>query len=276
MDSRARWLLMVAVATAVRFVGASQANCVAKTPAVWGTVRFAIIAPLTATSPNEESLHAILPSIHLASEAIFQPGGSLPNWKMQLNSRDDKCSSTDGGLASFDLHTDSDVFFGPVCDYVIAPVARYAGAWNMPLLTVGAQAENFHNQKEYPTLTRMMGSYKLVGEALRHILHVFGWNVAGLLYFNTGHNSELGNSQCYFVLSAVWTALGQVPNYYSFNDTANSETYKELLNTLSNSSRIIVLCADPSMVREILLAAEELNMIDSGEYVFFNIELFSR
>lgn len=39
---------------------------------------------------------------------------------------------------------------------------------------------------------------------------------------------------------------------------------------------VMVVCANPLTVREILLAAEELNMIDSGEYVFFNIELFSR
>lgn len=39
---------------------------------------------------------------------------------------------------------------------------------------------------------------------------------------------------------------------------------------------VVVVCANPKTVREILLAAEELNMVDSGEYVFFNIELFSR
>lgn len=42
------------------------------------------------------------------------------------------------------------------------------------------------------------------------------------------------------------------------------------------SIAVVVVCANPSTVREILLAAEELNMVDSGEYVFFNIELFSR
>lgn len=38
----------------------------------------------------------------------------------------------------------------------------------------------------------------------------------------------------------------------------------------------MVVCANPTTVREIMLAAEELNMVDSGEYVFFNIELFAR
>jgi atrial natriuretic peptide receptor A len=38
----------------------------------------------------------------------------------------------------------------------------------------------------------------------------------------------------------------------------------------------VVLCATPEKVREILLAAEELKMVSSGEYVFFNVELFTR
>jgi hypothetical protein len=37
---------------------------------------------------------------------------------------------------------------------------------------------------------------------------------------------------------------------------------------------VVVVCANQTTVREILLAAEELNMVGSGEYVFFNIELY--
>jgi hypothetical protein len=39
---------------------------------------------------------------------------------------------------------------------------------------------------------------------------------------------------------------------------------------------VVVLCAAPKKIKEIMLAAEELNMVASGEYVFFNIELFNR
>ena len=39
---------------------------------------------------------------------------------------------------------------------------------------------------------------------------------------------------------------------------------------------VIVMCANSTTIREILLAAEELGMVDSGEYVFFSIELSSR
>lgn len=124
-----------------------------------------------------------------------------------------------------------------MCDYVIAPVARYAGVWKMPVLTAGAQAENFNYREEYPTLTRMMGSYKLVGEALREILQGFGWKVAGLMYYNHGMHSPMGHSKCHFTTSAVFVALGQRPEYRSFNDTADRAAFKDLLTVLSAHAR---------------------------------------
>ncbi|XP_076164770.1 atrial natriuretic peptide receptor 1 isoform X2 [Ptiloglossa arizonensis] len=170
-----------------------------------------------------------------------------------------------------------DAFLGPVCDYVIAPVARYAGVWGIPVLTAGGQAEAFRYKGEhYPTLTRMMGSHRLVGEALRHMLRRFGWKVAGLLYHNHAMASSRGNSECHFTLGAVFTALNQTPVHRSFNqETTAVEDYRNLLAFVSKSARIVVMCANSTTIREILLAAEELGMVDSGEYVFFSIELSS-
>ena len=42
------------------------------------------------------------------------------------------------------------------------------------------------------------------------------------------------------------------------------------------SFSVVILCASPTKVREILLAAEGLGLMDRGEYVFFNVELFAR
>jgi len=74
------------------------------TTTVPGVVRFAVIAPLNA-SKNEETLGAILPSVKLAAEAIAQPKGSLPGWKINIEYRNGKCSSTEGPLAAFEVHT---------------------------------------------------------------------------------------------------------------------------------------------------------------------------
>lgn len=39
---------------------------------------------------------------------------------------------------------------------------------------------------------------------------------------------------------------------------------------------VVILCANTTTVREIMLAADELGMVSTGEYAFFNIELYSR
>lgn len=69
-----------------------------------------------------------------------------------------------------------DAFIGPGCEYVIAPVARYAGQWGIPVLTAGAQAQAFtYKDPSYATLTRMMGSYLQAGIAIRKVFEVILW-----------------------------------------------------------------------------------------------------
>ncbi|XP_076677166.1 atrial natriuretic peptide receptor 1 isoform X3 [Andrena cerasifolii] len=246
-------------------------------PPVKREVKLAVIAP--ADPRHEQGLPRVLPAVFLAVRAISSSRGPLPGWKIKVDHRDSRCSSTYGPLAAFDFYINrtADAFLGPVCDYVIAPVARYAGVWGIPVLTAGAQAEAFRYKGEhYPTLTRMMGSHRLVGEALRHILRRFGWKIAGLLFHNHPMASSRGNSECHFTLGAVFTALNQTPVYRSFNqEITTAQDYRNLLDFVSQSARIVVMCANSTTIREILLAAEELGMVDSGEYVFFSIELSS-
>lgn len=126
-----------------------------------------------------------------------------------------------------------------MCEYVLAPVARYAGAWNIPVLSAGGQADAFrHKDEHYPTLTRMMGSHRLVGEALQHMLQGFGWKVAALLFHNHAMASSRGNSKCHFTLGAVYTALNQSSTYKSFNqESTTPEDYRDLLNFVKKSAR---------------------------------------
>lgn len=131
----------------------------------------------------------------------------------------------------------SDVFLGPVNDYVIAPVARYSGVWGIPVITARAQVYSFSYKGDYPTLTRMMGSYRMLGEALHYILNEFGWSVASIVFFNHHQDSSKGNSKCFFMMSAVFQALGKQPVHRSFNESADFEEYKRLLKDVSKTAR---------------------------------------
>ena len=47
-----------------------------------------------------------------------------------------------------------DVFLGPVCKYALAPVARFASHWNIPVFSTGGQPPAFRDKKkDYRLLT---------------------------------------------------------------------------------------------------------------------------
>ncbi|CAK1545472.1 unnamed protein product [Leptosia nina] len=228
------------------------------------------------------SLAKVLPIVELAIPALTANDGPLPGWKILVDYRDTRCSSVEGPLAAFEFYVNgsADAFIGPGCEYVIAPVARYAGLWHIPVITAGAQAEAFtYKHPSYMTLTRMMGSYTQAGVAIRKIFEEFKWRKLGMLYHNNILSAGKGNSPCFLTLSAIFTVLEKKDDtipIVPFDETnTTSSKLKEILQKLSLNTRIVVVCANPSTVREIMLAADDLNMVSSGEYVFFNIELFS-
>ncbi|KAI5645832.1 adenylate and guanylate cyclase catalytic domain-containing protein [Phthorimaea operculella] len=249
------------------------------------TVKLGVLLP--ASNSHVFSLSKVLPIIELAIPAVTDPSkGPLPGWKILVDYRDTQCSSATGPLAAFEFYIKgwADAFIGPGCEYVIAPVARYASKWGIPVFTPGAQAESFYYKQQFSTLTRMMGSYTQAGFVLQRVFKEFKWNIISMFYQNHNPSKGKGNSLCFMTLSAMTSVLKQGNKDSKFqsypiidddNKNTTAALIKEQLQKLSKTSRIVVLCANPKTVRNIMLAADELNMVASGEYVFFNIELFS-
>lgn len=92
------WLLVITV-MCIEWTAATKTS-------IPGVVRLSVIGPLHGTS-NYEPLGAILPSVDLAGQAIIQPNGPLPGWKIKIVYRNGNCSSTDGPLAAIEIHEES-------------------------------------------------------------------------------------------------------------------------------------------------------------------------
>lgn len=92
-------------------------------------------------------LATTLPVIELAIQAVKEKK-ILNGYELVIHHRDTQCSSTIGPMAAFDLYNrqEADVFLGPICDYVLAPVARYASVWQLPVLSTGGIAAAFNNK----------------------------------------------------------------------------------------------------------------------------------
>ncbi|XP_058821835.1 atrial natriuretic peptide receptor 1 isoform X1 [Topomyia yanbarensis] len=245
-------------------------------------IKFAILLPEKPRGgrPDIRTLSTVRPIIEMATKVVTGPGGVLRNVKIEIDYRDTQCSSTYGALGAFDifLNRKPDVFFGPICDYVIAPIARYNSVWGIPILTTGGLTEAFSiKSPNYLTLTRMMGSYSDSGLAVREICKHFNWTIQSFIYHDNTEQSGKGHSDCSMAISSIFRALNATDNFSHHFDESETD-YKEYLRILTRTkkrSRIVIMCASPATIREIMLAAAELNMVDSGEYVFFNIEIFS-
>ncbi|KAG8180775.1 hypothetical protein JTE90_023744 [Oedothorax gibbosus] len=197
-------------------------------------VRLAVLAPNDDSLPF--SLHKVLPAVIYAVRTLSSKPSAT---KLEVIYRDTSCSSTYGPLAAISLHNSglADVLLGPLCPYVLAPVARYSSVWGLPLLTAAGQNDNFdHKDPHYRLLTRMNGSYSQVGQVVLQAIRKFGWRVVALLFHNYEERSK-GNSNCYFTLGAVFTALGKKSFHRGFDETSPNTDYKKLLKEVSLHSR---------------------------------------
>lgn len=178
--------------------------------------------------------------------------------------------------------------------------------------------KNFQST-QFPTLTRLMGSFSEGGNGVKNILKHFNWTKSAYLYHQFHVSQELGNSDCSRTLSAISNIVNGTLAHRHFDEQeVNYNQIKSILEDFKSKTRsewvafsvltskgpwqnenlfslnlqkiiqferkffildpiiisVLMMCANATTIRRIMLAAEELKMIDSGEYVFFNIEIF--
>ncbi|GFY54205.1 atrial natriuretic peptide receptor 3 [Trichonephila inaurata madagascariensis] len=196
-------------------------------------IRLAVLAPGDETLPF--AMHKVVPAVLYAVQTLRRQGGR----PIEVLHRDTECSSTYGPLHAFELYNSglADVLLGPLCPYVLAPIARYSSVWELPILTAAGQNDNFDfKEPHYRLLTRMNGSYSQIGLIFLQVLKKFNWEVVALLFHNF-EDRTIGNSDCYFTLGAVYTALGRKSFYKDFDETNKAMDYEEMLKEVSQNAR---------------------------------------
>ncbi|OTF70364.1 atrial natriuretic peptide clearance receptor-like protein [Euroglyphus maynei] len=129
-------------------------------------IRIVVLAPYG--SDEQYSLDKIMPAIIAAVKSI-EDEVRINKYKYlgwehgaEIYFVDTQCSSAIGPLAAFHYYIRGkvDVFLGPVCPYVLAPVARYTSYWDIPHLTSSGQVSMFDDKNStFRILTRMNGSF---------------------------------------------------------------------------------------------------------------------
>ncbi len=107
--------------------------------------------------------------------------------KLSISYRNSNCSESMAMNEAINFYVQSDVsvFFGPVCDFAAAPVARQIVFWQLPMVSVGAIARDFRLRRQtiYPMLTRAgpVNLHDLVRGFLK-TMKIFNWRRYKILY----------------------------------------------------------------------------------------------
>ncbi|KAH9283371.1 Atrial natriuretic peptide receptor 1 [Echinococcus granulosus] len=183
-------------------------------------------------------------------------------------------------------------FIGPVCTFPLASAARIVGArFKRPLVTFGGFEIDLADKTRYPQLTRLGGHHGSLNGFLYTVFTHFGWeprahkNIA-LLHVRVDETTAdlegvspqivAAAASAFFVAKAILSGggLGGFRVEGVITDHNNVEDMRQRMKQISSYGRVVILCADPDAVRQLMLIAYELGFIN-GEYVFINIDLLS-
>nr|KAG5708737.1 hypothetical protein BaRGS_031891 [Batillaria attramentaria] len=160
------------------------------------------------------SYRRVAPAIQMAIEELNEDPRLKLKHKLFVKYNDTKCNIAEGmdRAINFYIKQQVDVFMGPVCDFAVAPVARQARFWHIPMISCGAMALDFSKYREttYQLLTRVgpvnFGSLSnLVSRQWDH----FSWKKLKLLYSKDGQDFLI-KGFCHLLTEALHYTLKDI------------------------------------------------------------------
>ncbi|XP_031842737.1 atrial natriuretic peptide receptor 1 [Nomia melanderi] len=247
-------------------------------------LRIAVLLP--ADPSYDISLPKVLPVLDLAVHEA-RSRGLLPPWlKLKSLPQDDHCDATYAQIGAIDSFSNCvHLFLGPACDYCVAAVGRVVKFFGAPLITTGGFTFDFTEKKteckdEYFMTTRIGSlAFRDLANFFVGLMNRYEWRKVHLVYATNGQSRVAGRHTCQLMMKSMVEFIKKQPNFlfstFDLETTVPRDYPEALRDHVGNWYGVVVMCANATTIREVLLAAEQLGMVDSGEYVFFSIELSS-
>ncbi|XP_060537120.1 atrial natriuretic peptide receptor 2-like isoform X2 [Cylas formicarius] len=201
---------------------------------------------------------------------------------------DDGCSAEKavGGIVEANEGCNH-VMFGPVCDYALASVgriAKYIGFSGIPLLTPGGFTFDFTVKKRetsdemYLLVNSGSVDYASYAEFVHLIIDRYNWTKVALMYEKTQQNEVAGDDSCILFEKTLINEIKIIPNFDYIDGDLElmGLNYTDFLQEkVGVNYGIILTCTSQERLRKIAIEAAKLKMMDRGEYIFLNVELYN-
>ncbi|KAK9890315.1 hypothetical protein WA026_010417 [Henosepilachna vigintioctopunctata] len=202
---------------------------------------------------------------------------------------DDKCTQEYASIKVMRAAIDfcAHVIFGPICDYCLASVgrvAKYIGKYGTPVITPGGFSFDFTKTKSsckdefYMLVNSGPADFASYAEFFHLILDRYKWGKIALMYEKTEQNELSGDDGCQLLMKTIITELRQTPQL-DFQDgdlVLTQMNYTEFFeNIVGVKYGVILICTNQQKLRQMIMQAYKLKMMDKGEYIFFNFEMYN-
>ncbi|RUS77774.1 hypothetical protein EGW08_014459 [Elysia chlorotica] len=169
------------------------------------TPSFRLVLLLPKSNDYEFNSNIISVAVEIALDYL-NASSKTSGFRLLLEYGDSQCSEIMGPIRAFEYFCQGlvDAFLGPVCDFSVAPVARYSAYWKIPVITAGALSHDFQKFKltQYRTLTRVGPSTVGVATLLTRAIRRQGWKRLLIVYDPHAVINTIP-SLCYLTASAV-------------------------------------------------------------------------
>ncbi|KAK0055751.1 atrial natriuretic peptide receptor 3 [Biomphalaria pfeifferi] len=151
---------------------------------------------------SEFSCQTLTPTLKIAEESLSRRRIS-ESFSLCFHLADTKCDEQAGPIEAFNYYRlrTVHVFLGPLCDMIIAPIARYSSSWGIPVVSPGGLSHSFHDKEKnnFHSLIRLSANYDTAAKFLMMVLGRFGYKRMALFYTMESY----GIQKMYLLSSAI-------------------------------------------------------------------------
>ncbi|XP_075223842.1 atrial natriuretic peptide receptor 3 [Lycorma delicatula] len=202
-----------------------------------GEIRAAVILP-SDYEKYEVTLSRVMPVLLLAERAVHKMN-ILPGLHFNFMPSNGRCEAVYAQYRAIEAYAKSNVhvFFGPTCEYSVAPIARMVKFWSTPLLTTGALTFDFsknktHCDSEYHLLVRVgLYSFRDMAAFLVSVMERYKWYKVMLVYDKDGCGQISGKHTCKLMMETFVEQLKGKGNFHygSFDLEKNKDSLQDNL-----------------------------------------------
>ncbi|XP_077987526.1 atrial natriuretic peptide receptor 1-like [Glandiceps talaboti] len=154
-------------------------------------------------------------------------------------------------------------FIGPLCSEACIIAARLAAYYNKPIFTGLCSSHELDNKNVFNTLIRTYGPQTKLGGFFSTICKAFKWKRISLIDTNFLFDVVANGIKTSALENNITVAL-----HVTLPTVVNTEVLEKIMEDVVSVSRIIVLLVWGSYVRELMVIASRMGLIN-GEYIFF-------